>query len=100
MWQLRFHDGTLVVEGARVSELPPGFVHDDRVGWPRGPAWLYAETVLLAQRDGREVEDRARNYQPLQNLNHLCERTPRDYQSEAVQAWVDAGSRGAVVLPT
>ena len=37
MWCIRFHDGTLVVEGGNLEQLPPGFVMDDRIGHPAVP---------------------------------------------------------------
>lgn len=100
MWSLRFHGGTLVVEGATADQLPAGFRQDDRVGHPRGHAWLYPEVLEEAEAQGVAVEDGARDWAPLAGLRHCSERTPRDYQREAVLAWQGAGMRGAVVLPT
>ncbi len=100
MWKLRFHAGSLVVEGASLEVLPDGFRQDDRVGLPRGPAWLYPEVVLRARRDGVELQDEARGYQTLDDLSLQTERTHRPYQIEAVRAWREALRRGTVVLPT
>jgi superfamily II DNA or RNA helicase len=100
MWQLRYDDGTLVVEGGDLDLLPPGFVHDDRIGHPRGPGFLYRATVKAARAFDISYTDDARGYTTLENLQHCATRTPRDYQREAVEAWVAAGKRGAVVLPT
>ena len=49
MWRIVFHDGTLVVEGGDLERLPPGFRMDDRIGHPRGPAWLYPQTITAAR---------------------------------------------------
>jgi len=100
MWTLRFHGGTLLVEGARVEQLPPGFVHDDRVGAARGPAWRYPEVVLKARADKQPYTDEARQWEPLEDLEHTARRTPRDYQRAAVTAWMQARRRGVVILPT
>ncbi|MEC7948512.1 MAG: DEAD/DEAH box helicase family protein [Myxococcota bacterium] len=100
VWHLSFQDGTLVVRGASASALPAGFQDDDRIGAPRGPGWLYQETVLSALSVGQEYEDRARSWENLNALQHLAQRTARPYQREAVDAWHAAGRRGAVVLPT
>lgn len=100
MWKVRFHAGSLVVEGARPEELPDGFRYDDRVGWPRGPAWRYPELVLKARAESRPLQDEARVYAPMEGLDLLTERTQRPYQAEAVAAWREAGRRGSVVLPT
>jgi superfamily II DNA or RNA helicase len=102
MWSITFHDGTLVVRGApeeRLGELPEGFVWDKRVGAPRGPAWRYAELVLGLLERGQDFEDEARDWARLP-LEHIARRTPRDYQRAALDAWVAAGRRGTVVLPT
>jgi hypothetical protein len=48
MWAIRFQSGTILVEGASPFELGEGFVHDDRVGAARGPAYRYADVVRLA----------------------------------------------------
>jgi superfamily II DNA or RNA helicase len=100
MRRLRYQDGTLIVEGSNPDELPPGFVHDDRIGAPRGPAWLYPQTVLHLLSEGLEFEDEARQWGRMDNLEHLAERTARPYQREAVEAWLSAKRRGAIVLPT
>lgn len=100
MWTLRFHDGTLVVEGATPEVLPDGFRYDDRIGWPRGPAWLYPDVVLRARQDQIQTQDNARKYGVLDSLKRLTERTPRPYQAEALDAWRMALRRGTVVLPT
>ena len=100
MWTLRFHDGTLVVEGASVEALPEGFVQDDRVGWPRGPACLYPELIRDCHANKQPLTDNARKYTVLEDLCRVAERRPRPYQAEALAAWKAAGQRGVVVLPT
>ncbi len=100
MWTLRFHGGTLVVEGARTEDLPLGFVYDDRVGHPRGLACLYPQVVLGARAAGITLQDDARTWTLDLDLPLLAARTPRPYQQEALDAWQAAGRRGTVVLPT
>jgi len=100
MWTLRFQGGTLTTEGARIDDLPPGFVFDDRVGHPRGPAWRYPEVVRAARRLGVPLLDQARAWPLDLDLSPLTAREPRAYQSEALAAWRAAGRRGTVVLPT
>jgi superfamily II DNA or RNA helicase len=97
--RLRFEDGTLVVEGLTVDDLPPGFVYDARVGFPRAPADRYRQVLTQLHRAGDPYVDDARRYVEL-DRDHVTERTPRDYQLEAVAAWRDNGRRGVVVLPT
>lgn len=100
MWTIRFHGGTLLVEGAKPEELPDGFQFDDRVGACRGPAHSYAQVVLQAMAEDRPFTDEARKWDRLTDLDHTASRTPRDYQRDAVQAWARGGRRGVVILPT
>jgi len=100
MWTLRYQDGTLTVDGASLDALPMGFVFDDRVGAPRGPAFRYADVVLDAHHGGQPFTDEARTWAPLSQLTHRAERVPRSYQRAALDAWVENGRRGTVVLPT
>jgi superfamily II DNA or RNA helicase len=95
---LRWQQGTLLLEGWE-GELPPGFVHDDRVGLPRGPAWRYAEVAWQLHRSGASWVDEARAWAPL-GRPHATDRAPRPYQREAVEAWWAQRGRGVIVLPT
>lgn len=96
---LSFDGGTLVLEHFPWDEVPAGFVVDDRIKLPRGMAFRYRE--LFADLTRRQVpfRDEARRYgalgRPMVEVNE-----PRPYQREAVDAWVRAGRRGVVVLPT
>lgn len=96
---LRWHRGTLVIEGFPADEVPASFRHDPRVGFPRGPASAYPPIVLDLHRRGLRYRDEARAYTVLERA-HQTTRTPRDYQREAVQAWRTGGRQGVVVLPT
>jgi superfamily II DNA or RNA helicase len=100
MWRIRFHDGTLVVEGGDLEHLPLGFRADDRIGSPRGPAWLYPQVITAARAFKIPYTDESQKYSRLEELSPCTNRTPREYQREAVDAWHTAGRRGAVVLPT
>lgn len=96
---VRFDRGTLLLEHFPPSELPEGFVHDPRVGLPRGRARHYHDVLLDLHRRRVPYEDRARRYNRLDRPWRDA-REPRDYQREAVEAWRAAGRRGVVVLPT
>jgi len=96
---IRFHRGTLLLEGFPPDEVPASFLHDPRVGLPRGPAIAYYDIVLDLHRRKIPYQDEARAYVTLDRAHH-SHRTPRDYQSGAVQAWRGHGRRGTVVLPT
>jgi len=96
---VRFDRGTLLLEGVPAAEVPDGFVHDPRVGLPRGLAIRYRQIVQDWHQRGLAWRDEARTYGVL-DRQHLSDRTPRDYQQEAVEAWRQRGRCGTVVLPT
>ncbi|MCB9681653.1 MAG: DEAD/DEAH box helicase [Alphaproteobacteria bacterium] len=96
---VRFDRGTLVLEGFAADEVPPSFRFDPRVGLPRGHARHYHDVVLDLHRRGVPYVDEARAYAPLEG-DHALDRVPRPYQAEAVDAWMRAGRRGVIVLPT
>jgi superfamily II DNA or RNA helicase len=121
-WRLRFADGTLSLcplfpaaeaSGPRAparaaDELaaieaagPPvdDLVWDKRVGGWRGRAERYAALVLALRAAGQPLIDEARRWAPLP-LPLLATRSARPYQQAALEAWVAAGKRGTVVLPT
>ena len=69
--QLEFAAGTLLLRETDGAGLLPGVfeeytVRDDRVGnaW-RAAAYQYAPILRLAKQHGIEVEDKARDYAPL-----------------------------------
>jgi superfamily II DNA or RNA helicase len=96
---VRWDRGTLLLEGVDRASMPPGFVWDDRVQQPRGDASLYYETVLAMHRGGVPYRDEARAWDSLP-LVHGTDKSPRDYQAEALAAWKAGGRRGVVSLPT
>ncbi|MCB9795278.1 MAG: DEAD/DEAH box helicase [Alphaproteobacteria bacterium] len=101
MLTLRYDRGTLLLEGLPAgAPMPEGFIWDDRVGLPRGEARRYHDVVMGLHRGREPYEDKARAYVTLDDLTHHVRFEPRDYQSEAVEAWAQAGRRGVVVLPT
>jgi superfamily II DNA or RNA helicase len=97
---LEFADGTLVLSRVGVEfELPSAFRWDARSRCHRAPAIAYAETVLELRARGAAYEDKARAYTELSE--HLTlKRTPRPFQTEALEAFRKAKGRGVVVLPT
>lgn len=99
MRTVRFHQGTLVVEGFPPDEVPAGFTHDPRIGAPRAYAMAYRRVIRQLHRGGEPYRDEARAYAAL-GREHQGARTPRDYQREAVEAWRSAGRAGLIVLPT
>jgi superfamily II DNA or RNA helicase len=94
--RLRYHGGTLVLEGASEDvALPSPFQWIK--GKPRCPACHYAELQPWLQ--SQFVRNGAPRWKRL-NLHLVDQREPHRFQSEALAAWLDADGRGSVVLPT
>ena len=97
--RLAYDKGTLLLEGAAADAVPPAFVQDPRVGLPRAPGLVYRNALTHLHRSGFEYVDEARAYGPLA-LEFQARQTPFEHQQEALDAWVEGGRRGLVVLPT
>jgi superfamily II DNA or RNA helicase len=115
--KLEFDDGTLLLREA--PETAPYTEWDDRVDEYRAQAYRYrallewagrweathgqeadsAEQRTLQQGFEQSIEDAARAYPDLE-LTPALHIEPRDYQQAALDAWIDHGRRGSVVLPT
>jgi superfamily II DNA or RNA helicase len=93
---LRFHGGTLVLE-----DVPPGLALPAPFrlvkSKPRCTAYHYAGLRPWLVEHG--VRDAVPHWQSL-HLQLADPRQPHAYQAEALQAWLAAGARGSVVLPT
>ena len=98
-WTLRFQDGTLIVEGASLSDLPLGFQWDQRLGHYRGSAHLYGQVVYIAIQKGIPYEDQASKWLPLE-VGQGVDRVAREYQQEAVEYWIQNQRRGIICIPT
>jgi superfamily II DNA or RNA helicase len=98
---IEFHGGTLRVRAPRSleGELPPGCVWDAREDVFRARASDYAALVLQLRQKGIAYDDAARAYREV-DLSPRAARAPFAHQAEAVRAWLAAGGRGVVVLPT
>jgi superfamily II DNA or RNA helicase len=94
--QCRFHGGTLVLEGLdRTASIPSCFQ------WVKGkwrcPALHYREIQSWLRERG--LTDTVPRWKHLE-LASADDRQPHDYQQEALRAWLAAGARGSIVLPT
>lgn len=103
-YHLAFEQGSLLAWAEPPQDAPPGegWVYDARVQKWRNHAIAWRETfaeLWRAQQRGEIVlHDAAKAYDNLP-LKLRGERTPRDYQLEAVQAFMATG-RGQIILPT
>jgi superfamily II DNA or RNA helicase len=91
-----YRNGLAVLLAVRESP-PPWMAYDERLQahvapghrYPELRAWGRERAVAEVQPGPDTLDDEYRD-----------ERTPRDYQVEALQRWTEAGGRGSVVLPT
>ncbi len=92
---LRYERGTVLVRGdVRV----PNSTWDSRVGAFRAMAIHYPDMLEFLARSGLEFKDEVLDPLP---CPELAGRTRlREYQEEALKAWLAAGKRGVIVLPT
>jgi superfamily II DNA or RNA helicase len=94
--RLRFLGGTLVLEGVDRSVVPPASFRWIKAKW-RCPAVYYRQVrPWLKEHDIRNIVPRWREL----TLTLHDDRDPHTYQAEALQAWLEAGCWGSVVLPT
>ena len=99
--QLRFDHGTIVVphipEGDQV--LTEALSLDERTGVYRASADRYRDVVMHLHRNNIPYEDGAKAFEPIA-LELATPIDPFPHQKAAIEAWVAAGSRGIVELPT
>ncbi|MEO1271660.1 MAG: DEAD/DEAH box helicase family protein, partial [Myxococcota bacterium] len=108
MLTLSFDAGTLLLESDTPDALDdlldlPHVKYDERVRALRAPAiayhGLFAELYRRQKRGVLTFSDEARAYNTL-DLQLSQYREPYPHQREALDAWLGAGRRGLVVLPT
>jgi len=92
-----FYGGTLVLEGLTQEEqdIPDVFL------WSHGK-WrteAYHYTLLQPWLRHKGLQDTIPRWQTL-NYTLFDQRQPHEYQTEALDAWKEAGWRGSIVLPT
>src|SRR3954467_4057431 len=101
---LAYDRGTVVIAsgppGFNYNSLP-GVLFDPRTMTHRAQGRHYRAIVEHILREKLPYTDSARGWEKKPAgwaLN--AERSPRPYQLEAVQKWMQAGRRGVVVMPT
>lgn len=99
--KMHYDRGTVVFDDAPegLSSLLPQVQWDERTRQWRAPAYTYRDIVLDCRAKGIKLEDRARTYERL-DLQLTRAIVPREHQLKALKAWIDAGRRGVVQLPT
>jgi len=92
---LRFDKGTIVVSGdVRV----PNSSWDPRIEAFRAMGIYYPEVLEFLRLSEVEFKDNVLDLLPCPEL--ISKTKLRDYQEEALRAWLEAGKRGVIVLPT
>lgn len=99
--RLSYDRGSVLVEtdpGDPPPDAGPGLAWDDRVGRFRAPAYRYRALRRAARAAPGRLDDRLR----LRTVPPVVLSPPelRDDQGVALEAWVQAGGRGLVVMPT
>lgn len=95
--RLIYDKGTLAFPGVRPPT--PHFLPDPRTGQCRARALDYAAAVEAMEQAGVDFEDAALDLLPVAPLD-AREVALRPYQEDALDAWLAAGCRGVVVMPT
>jgi superfamily II DNA or RNA helicase len=97
---LKFDRGTLVLHPPPKGKAWVDFATwDDRIERFRVPAMQYRALVETLQAEGTPFNDEAKAFEPIA-LTASLEREPYPHQQEALDAWIQAGRKGVVVLPT
>jgi superfamily II DNA or RNA helicase len=104
MLTISFDHGSIVIPSEDWTSEAEGLIGDlltldHRTSEYRATAQSYAEIVLILYRRGIAYEDRSKSFLSTNWLMSSI-RSPRPYQSEGLSAWVRAGRKGVVVLPT
>jgi superfamily II DNA or RNA helicase len=99
--RLTFDQGTLILDGVPEGEDPglPGVRFDHRIGQHRAEAIFYREIIQQLRAQGTTYADLAREYQ-FETWSLRVSKEAHPHQTEGLKAWLDAGKRGVVVLPT
>lgn len=97
---LTYDRGTLILHPPpRGKDWMDYAVWDDRVERFRIPAIQYRALITQLRSAGTDIDDRAKAFQEIDLVPRL-EMEPYPHQQEALDAWIRAGKRGVVVLPT
>lgn len=97
---LSFDRGTLLLHPPPQGNVWLDYaVWDDRVERFRLPAWQYRRLVEALQAEGAPLHDQALAFALLPPVSAL-EMTQYPHQRAALAAWLAAGRRGGIVLPT
>ncbi len=93
--KLTFDKGTIQIRG---DVQVPNSTWDERSKTFRAMALYYRDALDFLKRSGFNFKDDVLNLLPCPDLKSRV--VLRDYQKQALDAWVSSGYRGVIVLPT
>jgi len=93
--KISYDKGTVLIRG---DVHVPNSSWDSRSGAYRAMALYYRDIIDYLNRSGIRYVDEGLDMLPCPRLR--CKVRMRSYQEEALNAWLDAGRRGVIVLPT
>ena len=93
--KISYDKGTVLIRG---DVHVPNSSWDSRSGAYRAMGLYYRDIVDYLNRSGIQYTDEALDLLPCPHLR--CKVRMRSYQEEALNAWLNAGMRGVIVLPT
>jgi len=97
--ELVYDRGTIILKPTAGIEVPRFFKFDRRVNVFRAFALHYLDALDFFKKRGYKVADYV--LKPIEgNLTVIRKPKLRDYQREALKAWLKAGSKGVIILPT
>jgi len=92
--RLSYDRGTILIRGGRV----PNAYWDSRLNAYRALAVYYSDIVDYLKRSRIDFSDNVLDLVPCPVFSSTIQL--RDYQEDALNAWLKAGKRGVIVLPT
>lgn len=95
---LRYDDGTIIAEDA-YDKPSENFEWDERVDKWRTLAMNYTSTVQQLREEGIDYKTGVPRYKQV-NFELKLDFDLHYYQREALDAWIEAGCSGSVILPT
>lgn len=101
--RIEFDQGSLILTGDAAADLASSgleVIRDERILAWRAPAIAYRPILEWAVDHEVQFEDLARQYGRLDQLHPTCRLEPYPHQTAALNAWIEGGQKGVVVLPT
>lgn len=99
MLELRYSNGTLILHGEIPEVIKEHVKWDIRINAYRCLAYKYHELKEKLIENNIEFKEDVLN-PPCKSLKVKEIPNLKDYQREALEAWLESGSRGVIVLPT